>query len=318
MLEIIQYSDMYRATWDELIHQADIKSIIFYRSYMDYNANACKEISILIREKKTGECVALFPMSSIGGQISSYGCLTFGGTLFKKGMSNRKKLMILSLVDNYLVQNYSSRKTIIKITPAIYGNVSENLELNYWLTNNFVLKSADISSYLTVQDYDFNSLSKGRKSEIKKAKKSDVKFLMDKNFDASSYELLCKHLAEKYKKAPVHSQMELQSLVQKNSGKIRFARTTIGAEVSSMAVIYIQGDFAHFQYLSSSTKGRSIGALDFMVHEILLVLGSQGVSIVNFGTSNYFDDDYYKLNEGMFNWKSSFGGDCFNQFILEK
>lgn len=299
MIQIKRYDINDKVYWDDFINNAINGHFMFKRDYMEYHSDRFKDHSLLFEKK--GKLVAVMPANQEGNILISHGGLTFGGIISDSKMNSVVMLCIFKALKNYAIQVSLSR-LIYKSIPYIYSSAPSEEDAYALFINNANLIRRDISTSILLSNRF--SYSKGKKSNIKKGKKAMLEVVEKQDF-SHFWELLSKVLKKHHRVTPVHSLKEIQSLAEDFPQNIcLFEVRNASDELLAGAVLYINAQVVHTQYLANSEKGRQVGALDFLIDRLLEL----------FSDKNYFDfgistiDQGRTLNEGLISQKEGFGG----------
>jgi hypothetical protein len=98
----------------------------------------------------------------------------------------------------------------------------------------------------------------------------------------------------------------MRDLMKRCPGEIRLHTARRAGEVLAGAIVYVVGAAWHSQYLAASQEGRSLGALDAVIGFGIDAARGAGAATYALGTSS--EDGGRRLNDGLYFYKSSFGG----------
>ncbi len=285
--------------WDDFINNAINGHFMFKRDYMEYHSDRFQDHSLLFEKK--GKLIAVMPANQEGDKLISHGGLTFGGVISDSKMNSVLMLSIFKALKNYAIQVNLS-KLIYKSIPYIYSSAPSEEDAYALFINNANLVRRDISTSILLSNRFL--YSKGKKSNIKKGKKASLEVIERQDY-SQFWQLLSQILKKYHGATPVHSLNEINSLAENFPQNIRlFEVRNTSDELLAGAVLYINAQVVHTQYLANSEKGRQVGALDFLIDRLLEL----------FSDKNYFDfgistvDQGRTLNEGLIAQKEGFGG----------
>ena len=293
--------------WNSFILDAKNGHFMFNRYFMEYHSDRYEDHS-LVFERADGSFAAVLPANIQNDIIYSHQGLTFGGLV----MSNRIKLteviIIFDKLVEYLVNLNGVNAMVYKRAPDIYSSYPAQEDL-YALH----LAGARLTKRYATSAIEFgNSLkfSKGRKSQIKRAKNNGV-IVSRAPLLSSFWPLLEEVLNSSHNVRPVHSLKEITLLADRFHNEIKCFVGKIEEKVVSGAVIFETKDVIHTQYLAVNNFGRKIGALDCVI-ETLFKMYEKDKRFLNFGTSTDGDEN---LNVGLLEQKESFGARTFVQDV---
>jgi len=297
-IELVRYQAESKPIWDAVVDKAKNATFLHYRDYVDYHAARFADHSILVF--KSGKAIAAFPCNIVDDQVYSHGGLTYGGLLYGKDVHAATVLEIFEALGNYF-REIGKRKIIYKVVPQIFHNYPADEDL-YALTRvGAFLTRRDLSSVIEIAHRP--KLSDSRKSTARKAEKAGaVAVELD---DFHEFHALLAHVLSKFGAAPVHSVDELELLKARFPERIRLFGTLIGGRLYAACLAYDCGHVVHTQYLASSDEGRQIGALDYLLLNLIEKYFS-GKKFLSFGIST--EQQGRVLNTGLISQKEGFGG----------
>jgi len=297
-IELVRYSIELKSTWDALVDKAKNATFLHYRDYVDYHADRFVDHSILIF--KSGKVIAAFPCNVVEDKVYSHGGLTYGGLLYGKDVHAATVLEIFEGLGNYFREN-GKRKILYKVVPQIFHTYPADEDL-YALTRvGASLVRRDLSSVIELAHRP--KLSDSRKSTARKAEKAGA-VAVELN-DFHEFHALLAQVLSKFGAAPVHSVGELELLKARFPERIRLFGTLIDGRLYAACLVYDCGHVVHTQYLASSDEGRQIGALDYLLLNLIEKYFSDK-KFLSFGISTEQQGRF--LNTGLIAQKEGFGG----------
>jgi len=150
-------------------------------------------------------------------------------------------------------------------------------------------------------------VSERRKRALKAALKQGVEIHTGMEYAAPIWSVLSDNLARKHGAKPVHTLDEILLLHSKFPQLIEFVAAKHAGEVVAGVVLFHSTTVVHAQYISSSSAGYDLQALDALF-EWVIQRAQQGnkARFFDFGISN--EDEGRILNAGLYDFKSEFGG----------
>jgi hypothetical protein len=268
---------------------------------MEYHSDRFQDYSLLIF--KDTELVGILPANRVGDTVYSHQGLTYGGlTLFEdvyfKDVTEIFKAVLLFL------KSESINHLQLKLIPSIYTKCPSE-EMDYLLfkcearlVRTDILSVIDASNRLQIK-------SSNRKRGLKKAQKQSLIVKETEDFLSFWNEVLIPNLEKQHGVQPVHSLEEITLLKNKFPNKIRQFNVYSGDEVVAGVTIFETQKVAHAQYISANENKQQLGSLDLLFHELIENV-YQDKSFFDFGISN--ENQGKQINQGLLNWKESFGG----------
>ena len=302
MIEIKQYNLDDAARWNELVTISRQGTFLFNRNYMDYHSDRFTDCSFLVMEK--GRISAALPANRKGDTLYSHQGLTYGGLLTTERMTAEKVCNIFSEL-NILLKEMGIKQVLYKAIPWIYHRIPAEEDL-YALTNicHAQLISRDISSSFNL--HDVRKFTESRRSGIRKAARNGI--LVSESQDlAAFWNILNNNLTAKYDASPVHSLAELQLLMGRFAKEIKlYMATTTNGEPLGGTLIYETPNVVHTQYISASSDGKAMGALDLLFDYIINKVYKRRNGYFDFGKSTEASGTV--LNQQLIHQKEGFGG----------
>ena len=298
-ITVSKYGSEQKSLWDDFIGRAKNSTFLFYRDYMEYHADRFPDWSLLFRDE-TQDLVAVMPATVTGDALSSHGGLTFGGIISDIHMKMPLMLAIFEKLKRYLKEQGIAR-LIYKAVPHIYHLVPAEEDLYALQYNNGNLVRRDVSSAIKLDAK--LPYSKGRKYEIKQARKAGVEVRISNDF-SSFMAIEERVLSTKYNVSPVHTAAEISMLANRFPANIKLFMAYRGDEPLAGVVIYENRTLAHAQYIAANEQGKKLGALD-MVLNYLIADYYREKEYFDFGIST--ENQGRVLNAGLIGNKESFG-----------
>jgi len=251
---------------------------------------------------RKNKLVAILPANKTDGEIlHSHQGLTFGGLISNKDMKVELMLSIFDSLKKYL-NDHKIKEFYYKRIPSIYHKLPSDEDKYALFRLGADLWRCDISSTVILSKRI--KYSDSRKSIITRAKKNGVEISESKDY-AAYWEMLNKVIEERHGAKPVHSLAEMILLEKRFPKNIKLYLAHFEGKCIAGAVFYCTEETIHTQYLATSDFGRQIGALDYLLDEVMT--NSIGTyTYFDFGTSN--EDDGTAINAGLIFQKEGFGG----------
>jgi len=303
MITVERYTESKSAEWNTFLDQAKNSSFLFHRSYLQYHSDRFADYSLMLYEDS--KLLALLPANLRDGTLVSHEGLTYGGFIFRPEMS---LLLLLRIVRAALEYLHQTGISLLKYKAVpLYNDRVPSEEVNYAL---FLLEARLYrrDSSVTVDLRNRGAFSKGRKSEISKARRCGVSVAEEKDFGPFWSEVLVPNLKRRHGLTPVHTVEEISLLASRFPANIRQFCARIGGDIAAGITVYETETVAHAQYIGVNDLGRSSGALDFLLAHLITEVYPQK-RYFDIGVCNEQDGRY--LNAGLLAWKEGFRGRCF-------
>lgn len=299
MITSFLYDASQSSEWDEFNRSAKNGHFMFARNYMEYHADRFNDFSVVFRDESS-RIIALLPANRDGETLHSHQGLTFGGLILAKKAAGGQVLEVFQALIDFAVVNGIS-KIIYKRIPDLYSKLPAQEDLYALFLHDAKLIRRDLGSTVDLQtDYTY---TKGRKWSVNKAKKENV--CVQESADLEAYwQLLSSILDKQHGTKPVHSVEEIHLLRQRFPENIRLFSASRDDVLLAGTLLFVNEGVVHTQYMANSDIGREIGALDYLIDQLMKVHFSDkrffsfGISTEQAGTI---------LNQGLLAQKEGFG-----------
>ena len=247
---------------------------------MDYHADRFRDSSLMVYDCK-GRLFALFPACRVGDEVYSHQGLTYGGLVIDERATAVHVCEAMTAVNDHLRRQGITRVTV-KAVPYIYHKMPADEPL-YALMEvcHARLCNRDIASVVSMMNRI--RLSELRRRGQKKAVNNGVIIDYSNDF-ASFWHILEDNLQTKYSSRPVHTLDEISLLRERFSDSIRLLAAFHDGQMTAGTVLYITPCVVKTQYISASSEGKNIGALDLLFSRLLDHLPDHQ-QYIDFGTS---------------------------------
>tara|TARA_A100001011_G_C14297493_1_gene839139 strand:+ start:40 stop:978 length:939 start_codon:yes stop_codon:yes gene_type:complete len=299
MIKIIRYEPNMKSIWDNFLkNESRNVNFLFYRSYMDYHSDRFEDYSLLFYEEPD-VLIGIMPANIKDETIISHQGLTYGGVVIKKNIGTEKVLSIFENIIKYLKDN-SIKCFVYKKIPYIYNVQPYDEDLYALFLFRFSLKIRDVSSAINLP----NSSIKGKKvNGYKRALKSGFS-LSESNDSSRVIDIVGKNLKDKYNLIPVHTSKELNLLKSRFPENIEFFELVYEREIVGGAILYLNEDIVHMQYITCKQEVKRLRGLDFLVLSIYKKFKDKYVWL-NYGVSTENNGRF--LNKSLIKSKEEFG-----------
>jgi hypothetical protein len=298
-LRVNRYTASRKPVWDEFIAQSKNGLFLFYRNYMDYHAERYPDHSLMFfNEDET--LLAVIPATVKDSVLSSHAGLTFGGIVSDTRMKTSLMLEIFDALEAYL-KTAGIRQMVYKAIPHIYHQLPAEEDLYALYRHGAKMIRRDVSSTIDLKEK--LSFSKGRKYEIKQARKYGLEVIQSEDF-RSFMAIEEQVLGTKHNSKPVHTAIEMQMLAEQFPQNIKLFAARRDGQIVAGVVIYESRNVAHTQYIAANDEGKKTGALD-LVLSYLINDYYAAKKYFDFGIST--ENEGRELNVGLIANKQSFG-----------
>lgn len=297
-IQPVLYEPKYKRQWDEFVRHSKNGVFMLHRDYLEYHSDRFSDFSILFFQD--GQLIAVMPANRVDRTVVSHGGLTFGGIISGPGMTTTLMLNVFAA----LVADLRARginKLIYKAIPHIYHSLPAEEDSYALFVNNAKLFRRDVSS--TIAKDCRIPYTEERDAALHKAKSHNV--TVEQSLEFSQFmAIVAAGLKARYDVLPVHTAAELQLLAERFPENIKLYAARRGGKMLSGVVVYESANVAHAQYISTTSKGRALGALDAVLDKLLNEI---------YCDKPYFDlgkstvENGRSLNVGLIGNKESYG-----------
>jgi hypothetical protein len=308
VVECVKYTIDYKEKWDMFVKACNTCLFFFNRDYMEYHSDRFIDFSLIFLDK--GEVIAVLPATIDGNIVSSHSGLTYGGLLLNPRIRYETILEVLLVMKKTLAEA-GCVKLVYKVVPYIFhGNPSD--EVVYALHQSGAsISRRDLSTVISLRNR--LKLSKGRKSQISRARKNGIK-IVDSN-DWNTFHSLLSSVLVAHSAKPVHSSIELEYLAGKFPSNISLKTACLEGEMVAAILLFVFDGVVHTQYIAANSVGRELGALDMLLENSIKEYQNNEFKYFSFGIST---ENYGKtINLGLLNQKEGFGGRGLALDVLE-
>lgn len=298
-IKAVRYTEKYKNDWNLFIDSAKNGLFFFNRNFMDYHSDRFTDHSLLFFDGN--KIISVFPANENDNIIYSHQGLTFGSLILDSKIKINTVLEIFDLICNYYREK-GFREIIYKAIPSNFSLIPAQEDLYALYRLNSELIRRDISSVINLKSKISYSNSPNR--HYKKCQKMNLEIKQNDSFK-DYWRLLSDVLSVKYDTSPTHSLEEIERLALKFPNNIKLYEVRTNEELLCGTVIFDFGTVAHTQYLANSEKGKEIGALDYLLID-LIENQYKDKQYFSFGIST--ENQGKTLNSGLINQKEMYGG----------
>lgn len=264
MFEVRQYTADRASEWNLFVATSKNGTFLFDRRYMDYHSDRFEDCSLMVYRK--GRLFALLPGNRKGDVFVSHQGLTYGGFVTDAQATAEHVCEAFVAVNEWL-RTEDFRKVVYKPVPWIYQLLpAEEDVYALFVRCHARLVERDVSS--TVFLHHRLKFTESRLSGIRKARRCGFEVRESDDIDAF-WTILSENLRVKYNTMPVHTASEMRLLKERFPDKIRLFMTYQGDMPMGGTVLYLTPQVVHTQYISASSEGKQLGALDLLFDYLL-------------------------------------------------
>jgi hypothetical protein len=298
-MNILKYAVEHKNVWNEFVKNSKNGHFFFQRDYIEYHSDRFKDFSLLIFDN-SDKLIAILPANKKENILYSHQGLTFGGFLVDYKMKTETMLEIFESLKQFL-KNQNIEKVVYKCIPYIY-HIQPSEEDRYALfRNDAKLIRRDVTTTIHLENKI--KYQEQRSRAIKKAIKNNLIFEETKDFE-NYWKILEETLDMQHSAKPVHSLKEIEKLANIFPNNIKLFIVKDNMKILGGTVVFENEQIVHTQYLANSIRGRSMGALDFLIDKLINEVYKHK-KYFDFGISN--EDAGKFLNIGLISQKEGFG-----------
>lgn len=301
MFEVKRYSDKDKETWNQFVEKSRQGTFLLNRGYMDYHRDRFKDHSLMFF--RDGELFAILPANVVDGTLWSHQGLTYGGLLTGDKASAEDILDLFTDMNDFLRQK-GFKTVVYKPVPWIFKRQPSEEDL-YAIINVCHGEVCVRNLSATVDMTNPIKWRHDRHYNANKAERNGIEVCQDNSALPEFWKVLDDNLASTYNSKPVHTLPEMQLLADKFPKNIRLYVARYQGDVVGGVVMYIMPTIVHTQYISATTQGKHLHAVDALIRYIMQEWGGK-CRYFDFGTSN---EEHGKiLNRTLISQKEGFGG----------
>jgi len=302
-LQIVPYSPDHELAWEQCCAGAVNATLLHTRRFLSYHGDRFKDASTLIVE--AGKVRGVFPAAQSRADptlVVSHPGITFGGVVHPGWLSGARMLEALTALAAHY-QNLGYQRLLYKAVPHIFTSKPAQDDLYALFRLGARRVRCDLSCAIDLMHRP--PASGRRQRELKKTQKQ-VTLSSDPGLLDELWAVITRNLARKHNARPVHTLPELALLMDRFPGHI-FVRCALMAGRVEAGIILFNGPTAwHLQYVGASENAYEVSALDAVFDAVILEAQQAGARYFDFGISN--EQDGQVLNDGLYRFKSGFGG----------
>jgi hypothetical protein len=291
-------------TWDEFCLESFQATLLHTRRFLSYHGDRFVDRSLIIEED--GKWLGLFPAALNPNEtthVVSHPGITYGGIVHQGDLKGTKMISALEeLGQYYAALGYA--KLIYKVVPTFYHKAPAQDDLYALFRLGARRIRCDISS--TIDLSHRLPVSQRRKRSLKKAIKSGISIIEGRQYLAALWEILVDNLANRHGVKPVHSLSEITLLAERFPENIQCVCGVLDNIVVAGTLLFITPTTFHAQYIASSEVGFDVSALDAIFDNCIDAAKQGGKQWFDFGINT--ENAGLKLNDGLYAFKSEFGG----------
>jgi hypothetical protein len=280
-------------------------TLLHTRAFLGYHGDRLQDASVVLSDGE-GRILGVLPAAvdpDDPTRVFSHPGATFGGIVHEGALAGSAMITALASVRDHYRDRGFERFGYAPV-PSIYHRRPSDDDLHALFRLGAVRTRCDLSSAIDLQTGA--RLSSRRRRGLAKARRSGVEVSASVDLIGELWPIVEANLAERHGARPLHSDAEMRMLVERLPGSIEVVVAWHESEPVAGVVVFGSPRVSHAQYIASSSVGNAVGALDAVFDRCLSRAAERGARYFDFGTSNRGRGRV--LNEGLYEFKSQFGG----------
>lgn len=308
-VKVVPFQTEWAERWDSFVEKSRNGYFQMTRRFLTYHRDRFQDASFVLLDE-AGEWRGVVPAASVSGPNGkdwvSHPGATFAGWAFAREAGLPYCLAgFAALTETLNAQGF--RSLSYKALPAMYHLIPSEDD-RYAL---FLAGAALVGQHvLPTVGQERLAFQERRTRGIRKAEKGGLVFRETPTL-AAYWDLVAENLRE-HGASPVHSLEEITELKKRFPTAIRLFEATLEGKSEAGVLVFETPRVARAQYIGSTAKGKSLGALDF-VFERLLNRVYADKPYFEFGTST--TDGGRHLSLGICDQKEGFGARTSSQDV---
>jgi hypothetical protein len=306
-LKVRPYSDIDADLWDEFNEKSLQGTLLHNRSFLSYHGERFVDQSLIVYDED--KCVGLFPAAfsvSDFTEVVSHPGATYGGIVHCGGLCGERMVEALSVIQLHY-RKQGLKKLTYKTVPTFYHKAPSQDDLYALYRIGAKRVRCDLST--TIDLCNRLTPSQRRRRSLKKAVKANIEIVKGSHYIEFLWGILNKNLEKKHSVNPVHKLDEILLLSKLFPLNISCVCAQLNGDVIAGVLFFITETTYHAQYIASNEKGHKLSALDAIFDNSISFAGAENKRWFDFGISTERQGNF--LNNGLYNFKTEFGGGGF-------
>lgn len=304
-MQVRPYTERDKNDWDHFCKESAQGTFLHTRRFLSYHGDRFFDKSLIIFNNAE-QWLGLFPAAIDPfdvAKIVSHPGLSYGGLIHQGGLLGEDLIAALYLIKaHYAHEGY--RKLLYKMVPSIYHKMAAQDDSYALFRLSAQRIRCDLSSAIYLEKR--LPLNTRRKRSFKKAIKAGLIIEEGTHLLPKFWPILIDNLEQKHQAKPVHNLDEITLLATLFPENIHCITALLEGQVIAGTVLFNTQSVAHTQYIAASKLGYDCSALDAVFEYAIVQATQQKKKWFDFGISN--EDAGLVLNEGLYRFKSEFGG----------
>lgn len=290
--------------WDRFCADACNATFLHTRRFLSYHGDRFVDRSLVVEDDRGW--LAVLPAAQDPADpavVVSHPGITYGGFVHQGTLRGERAVEALALAARHYT-GLGLRTLRYKALPHIYQRAPAQDDLYALFRAGARRWRCDLSCCIDLAHRLL--VSERRRRGVSKAMRAGVRLADGIVYAAALWPVLEDNLMRRHGVRPVHTLQELETLADRFREQIRFHVALVDDQVIAGVVLFACGTVVHAQYIAASEQGHALSALDAVFEAAIADAAQQSARWFDFGIST--EDHGWRLNEGLYRFKSEFGG----------
>lgn len=311
---IVEYDPEKQRVWDEFVRDESVNGTIFHtRNFLSYHPDErFIDQSIIVYHHERPVCV--FPACDDEGVAFSHCGSSYGGPILAAEYYRIKKMVpILETIYEYYRGNLAMR-----IAPSIFGTPRNDPIVYFFSRVMNITCELGVCKNLEVEDLIESMPRQSHRSAIRRNIDNDALVRTPNSRDEieTFYQILKSNL-QNHNEEPTHTFKELLGLRKRlGDDQVLLLSFDVKGEMDGGTWVFKASDQTwHTFYIAKDYSKGDYATTPFVLYHAMRRAREEGAAFLNFGICT--TEKGKKINEGLFDFKESLGGETINRYILE-
>lgn len=308
------YNKNKKREWDRFVREQSVNGTLFHtRSFLSYHPKErFSDRSIILHHDDHPVCV--FPACVEDGAIFSHSGSSYGGPIVAREYYRIKKLVPLL----HKIYAYYNEEVGMRIAPSIMGCFRNDPIL--YIYSRMLNIRCELGVYKDLRNENLiESIPRqSNRSAIRRNLKNETLVRTPRNpAEVNQFYQILESNLQKHNEQPTHTLDEfinLREILQDDqllllsfneNNTLNGGTWIFKASRQTWHTFYIAKDYSHGDYATTP----------FLLYHAMKRAKEGGIKFLNFGICT--QDQGKKMNQGLFDFKESLGGETINRYILE-
>lgn len=304
-MKLIPATEIDAARHDAFVASAPMGTFLHTRRFLSYHGDRFHDLSVAIVDERD-QLLGVMPAAidpTDERRIVSHPGLTYGGLVHDGRLRGERMIEALELICRHHAE-HGFAALRYKAVPHIYHRSPAGDDLYALFRLGARRYRCDLSSAVDLADR--RPQSARRQRSFKKALKSGLEIKQGPELIPELWRVIEENLLRKHDATPTHSASEIAQLQSLFTNEIECVAASLNDTVEAGVILFVTSRVMHAQYIASSGIGYDACALDAVFEACIEQAKARGLRYFDFGISNEQEGRF--LNEGLYQFKSEFGG----------